>query len=118
MVGSTTPKAQFDHAVNANDFKKLVLSRFPSLQDAFEEWRGLVHLQVGEFMRFTQSAIEAGSFDVVSQCFEVATAALIEGDESLRNAIYERQGRCATEWIASGRTTSLQRGAMMPRQNE
>lgn len=72
---------------DADSFRNQVLSEFPSLRDDFEEWEGLVHLQVSEFMLFTQSAIEARSFEVVSRCFQIATAALLEGDESLRNAI-------------------------------
>ncbi|MGP8253747.1 MAG: hypothetical protein ACLQHF_17090 [Terracidiphilus sp.] len=64
------------------------MSEFPSLQEDFEEWEGLVHLQVSEFKDFTQSAIEARSFEVVSRCFQIATAALLEGDDNLRNAVY------------------------------
>ncbi|HKR28034.1 MAG TPA: hypothetical protein VJS11_11290 [Acidobacteriaceae bacterium] len=74
--------------MDAIAFKSLVVSRFPALRDDFEEWRDLVHLQISEFLSFTQSAIEAGSLDVVAQCFEIATAALREGDEDLRNAIF------------------------------
>ena len=74
--------------VDALAFQKLVISRFPVLRHKFEEWCDLTHLQVMEFLLFTQRAIEAGSFDVVSQCFEIATAALTQGDEELRNAMF------------------------------
>ena len=74
--------------MDAIAFKHLVVSRFPALQDDFEEWRDFVHLQISEFLSFTQSATEAGSLDVVAQCFEVATAALREGDKDLRNAMF------------------------------
>ncbi len=74
--------------MDAGTFRSLVLSEFPSLQEDFEEWEGLVHLQVSEFKDFTQSAIEARSFEVVSRCFQIATAALLEGDDNLRNAVY------------------------------
>jgi hypothetical protein len=69
-------------------FRRSFLSEFPTLQDDFEEWAGLLHLQISEFLAFTQAAIEAGSFGVVSRCFGIANAALIEGNDSLRNAIY------------------------------
>jgi hypothetical protein len=69
-------------------FCKLVLSEFPSLREDFEEWKGLIHLQVSEFTRFTQNAVEEGPLGTVSKCFQVATVALLEGDKSLRNAIY------------------------------
>jgi hypothetical protein len=74
--------------MNEADFEKLVLSGFPDLREDFEEWEGLIHLQVSDFRRFTQAAIEAGSFEMVSRCFEIANAALVQGNESLRNAIY------------------------------
>ena len=69
-------------------FCNLVLGEFPDLREDFAEWNGLIHLQVGESRRFTQSAIETRSFEVVSKCFALAVAALCEGEGSLRNAIY------------------------------
>jgi hypothetical protein len=69
-------------------FCKLVLREFPSLREDLEEWQGLIHLQVSEFERFTQNAIEESSFEIVSKCFQIATAALLEGEKSLQNAIY------------------------------
>ena len=75
-------------AMDSDAFKKLVLSEFPTLRDDFVEWAELHHLQVSEFLSFTQSAIEKRSFEVVSKCFEIANVALTEGDHSLRNAIY------------------------------
>jgi hypothetical protein len=73
--------------MDATTFCDVVLSEFPSLRQDFEEWKGLPHLQVSEFQRFTQNAIEAQSFKVVSECFRIATTALVEGDDDLRNAI-------------------------------
>jgi hypothetical protein len=43
---------------------------------------------MGEFLTFTQEAIEARSFDVVRRSFEIATTALKNGDKALLNAIY------------------------------
>jgi hypothetical protein len=74
--------------MDAASFRNLVLNEFPTLRQEFEEWDGLIHLQASEFMRFTQDAIEARSFEVVSKCFEIAAAALVEGEDGLRNAIY------------------------------
>lgn len=74
--------------MDATDFQKLVLSEFPALREDFEDWEDLLHLQVGDFCRFTQAAIEMRSFEVVTKCFQIANAALTEGDGSLRNAIY------------------------------
>ena len=74
--------------MDATDFQKVVLSEFPALREDFEGWEDLLHLQVGDFCRFTQAAIEMRSFEVVSKCFEIANTALTEGDGSLKNAIY------------------------------
>jgi hypothetical protein len=74
--------------MDASTFRGMVLSEFPSLLKDFEEWDGLLHLQVSEFRQFTQNAIEAHYFGVVSRCLQIATIALREGDDALRNAIY------------------------------
>lgn len=74
--------------MDAAGFCTLVLLAFPSLRKDFEEWNDLLHVQVGEFLLFTQRAIEARSFETVSKCFEIANAALIDGDDYVRNAIY------------------------------
>jgi len=74
--------------MDGSGFCSTVLSEFPSLRQDFIEWNGLIHLQVSEFLWFTQNAIEARSFEKVSKCFALANAALLNGDESLRNAIY------------------------------
>ena len=63
-------------------FRNLNLNEFPSLREDLEEWEGLVHLQVSEFQRFTQSAIEEQSLEVVSKCFQIPSA-LLEGKEHL-----------------------------------
>lgn len=73
--------------MDASAFCTLVLNEFPSLRADSEEWDGLIHLQVAEFERFTQSAIEERSFGIVSKCFQIAASAIFEGDEYLRNAI-------------------------------
>jgi hypothetical protein len=74
--------------MDAATFREMVLSEFPSLLEGFEEWKGLLHLQVSEFRQFTQDAIEAHSFEVVSSCFQTAETALRDGNDELKNAIY------------------------------
>jgi hypothetical protein len=59
------------------------------LRDELECWEDdLSHLQMAEFLNFTQEAIEAHSTDVVRKSFEIATNALKNGDDALLNAIY------------------------------
>jgi hypothetical protein len=71
------------------EFRCLVTREFPQLREELEYWEDdLWHLQMGEFLNFTQGAIEARSFDVVRKSFEIATTALRSGDAALLNAIY------------------------------
>jgi len=75
--------------MNTVEFRGLVAREFPQLQDELEYWEDdLPHLQVGEFLNFTQEAIEARSCDVVRKSFEIATTAFKRGDDALLNAIY------------------------------
>ena len=43
---------------------------------------------MGEFLKFTQDASEARSFDVVRKVFEIAATALKNGDAALVNGVY------------------------------
>ena len=75
--------------MNTVEFRILVAHEFPQLRDELEYWEDdLPHVQVGEFLDFTQKAIETRSFDVVRKSFEIATTALKSGDDTLLNAIY------------------------------
>ena len=71
------------------EFRCLVTREFPQLREELEYWEDdLSHLQMAEFLTFTQEAIDARSFDVVRKSFEIATAALTSGDAALLNSIY------------------------------
>ena len=71
------------------DLGPSLAGEFPQLRKELEDWEDdLWHLQMGEFLNFTQEAIEARSFDVVRKSFEIATTALKGGDDALLNAIY------------------------------
>ena len=75
--------------MNTVEFRCLVTREFPQLREELEYWEDdLWHLQMGEFLNFTQGAIEAREFDVVRRSFEIATTALMRGDAALLNAIY------------------------------
>jgi hypothetical protein len=70
-------------------FRNLVAGAFPQFREELDYWEDdLPHLQMAEFLNFTQEAIEARSFDVVRKSFEIATTALKSGDGALLNAIY------------------------------
>jgi hypothetical protein len=71
------------------EFRTLVAHEFPELRHELEYWEDdLPHLQMSEFLDFTQKAIEARSFDVVRKSFEIATTALKNGNGTLLNCIY------------------------------
>ena len=75
--------------MNTVEFRILVAPEFPQLRDELEYWEDdLPHVQMGEFLDFTQKAIEERLFDVVRRSFEIATIALKSGDDRLLNAIY------------------------------
>lgn len=75
--------------MNTVEFLRFVIREFPQLREELEYWDDdLSHLQMGEFLHFTQRAIEARSFDVVRKSFEIVTTALKSGDAALLNAIY------------------------------
>lgn len=71
------------------EFRQLVEREFPHLREELDSWEDdLPHLQMAEFLRFTQEAIESRSFDVVRKSFELAAIALKSGNDRLLNAIY------------------------------
>jgi hypothetical protein len=75
--------------MNAAEFRSVVLNEFPELERDFVDWSDdLLHLQMMEFLVFTQNAIKQLSFDTVTKCFTIANAALKDGDAALRNAVY------------------------------
>jgi hypothetical protein len=75
--------------MNTVEFRILVAHEFPQLRDELEYWEDdMPHVQMGEFLDFTQKAIEERLFDVVRRSFEIATTALKSGDDRLLNAIY------------------------------
>jgi hypothetical protein len=75
--------------MNASEFRSLLAHEFPQLRAELDYWEDdLSHLQMVEFLSFTQEAIEARSLDLVRKSFEIATTALTSGDSELLNAIY------------------------------
>ncbi len=76
--------------VDTIEFSGVVIREFPQLKQEFDYWGDddLLHLQMMEFLKFTQNEIASRSFDVVRKCFEIAATGLKNGDDALRNAIY------------------------------
>jgi hypothetical protein len=65
-----------------------VLQAFPSLRDDFVEWEGLLHLQVMEFVTFTEKAVADGQDTTLQSCLELADLFVREGDQEVWNAMH------------------------------
>jgi hypothetical protein len=74
--------------LGAKDFERLVLEEFPSLREDFEEWEGLMYLQMMEFMLFTQEAAAAKQHETLERCLRLADRFMAEGDPNLWNALH------------------------------
>lgn len=74
--------------LGAQDFERLVLHEFPSLRPDFEEWEGLMYLQMMEFMLFTQNAAATNQPEVLERCLRLADLFNAEGDHFLWNALH------------------------------
>jgi hypothetical protein len=75
-------------ALCEQDFERLVLAEFPSLRPDFEEWKGLLDLQMMEFEIFTEKAAAAGQSEILERCLRLADLFIREGDKSLWNALH------------------------------
>lgn len=73
--------------LNEQDFVRLVLDEFPSLRNDFEEWEGLLHLQMMEFEIFTEKAAATNQRERLERCLRLADLFMTEGDEYLWNAL-------------------------------
>lgn len=73
--------------MDAAQFRRLVPKEFPQLREAFAECEGLLHLQMLEFLLFTQTAIKERSYETVAKCFKIATFALSQGNVAVRYAV-------------------------------
>jgi hypothetical protein len=74
--------------IDGRKFKELLLTEFPELQDDIREWKGLVHLQMMEFVLFTERACKRGDWEIVGRCLRLADKLLRLGDTKVKNALY------------------------------
>lgn len=66
----------------------LVVKELPQLRDDMREWRGLVHLQMMEFVLVTEKACKDGDWVTVKKCLQLADKLLRFGDSKVKNAVY------------------------------
>lgn len=74
--------------IDGRKFAELLLAEFPQLRDDVQEWSGLPHLQMMEFLLITQKAINAADWTLVTKCLRLAETFLRDGDAEIRNAIH------------------------------
>jgi len=74
--------------IDDQKFTDLLLGEFPQLRDDVHESHGLVHLQMMEFVLFTDKASMAGDWATVERCLRLADTLLRYGDVTIRNAIH------------------------------
>jgi hypothetical protein len=69
------------------DFVSAVIREFPVLTEAMLDPPELLHVQMGEFVAFTQRAIERDDLNMVRRCFALADRFYRDADPELENAI-------------------------------
>jgi len=74
--------------IDGGQFADLVVKEFPQLRDDIQEWQGLEHLQMMEFMLFTQRACKNRDWATVEKCLRFADKLLRYGDSGIKNAVY------------------------------
>jgi hypothetical protein len=74
--------------IDGRKFAELLLTEFPELRDEIQEWQGLEHLQMMEFVLLTERACERGDWDNVEKCLQLADKLLRLGDSKVKNAVY------------------------------
>lgn len=62
-------------------------SEFPELRRQLNQWDGLLHLEVGAWAQFTQTAIQQGFAETVKTCFGIAHEYYVGGNGKMQNAI-------------------------------
>jgi hypothetical protein len=83
-------KAQID----GRKFAEILLTEFPELRDEVQTCQDLVHLQMMEFVLFTERACKRGDWKTADRCLRVADKLLRLGDFEISNAIYVSYLEC------------------------
>jgi len=106
----------FTHAIAVEEIKVA----FPELRADMENetWRGLLHLEIGCFARFTQERIDAEDREGVQRCFALADRIFANCDPVVENAFYVsylehlelKDGKKRRAWAMEFMPPRLQRG--------
>jgi hypothetical protein len=76
--------------INQEQFIRKLIEVFPEIESELndEDFKGLLSLEVGVFLRYTQKAINAGDEITVEKCFRFIEDILPLLDQSVSNSIY------------------------------
>jgi hypothetical protein len=72
---------------SADDFRRLALERFPELRQEFEDFAGLLHVQMGAFARRAQQAKGEADWDTYARCVALADELWQRPSDELLNAL-------------------------------
>jgi len=70
-------------------FIEELVNTFPEIKEEVldEDWAGLIHLQVGDFMRFTQKAIDSNDASTALKCFQFVDENINKVGSKVENAL-------------------------------
>jgi hypothetical protein len=73
-----------------NQFLELLTSNFPLIKDDVydEDWKGLIHLQIACFARYTNNRLEANDLAEVHRCFEFFEEIIDKVNAAINNALF------------------------------
>jgi hypothetical protein len=70
-----------------SEFVQMALLEFPELREEFEDFDGLLHVQMGAFARLVQGAKGQAAWDVYERAVRLADTLWTHADPSLQNAL-------------------------------
>ncbi len=76
--------------IDHDDFITALTEKFPEVAAEIDPdiEGGLLHLEMAEFCRFTQAAIDRGDRELVIRCFQFADRVFANADDAVVNAVY------------------------------
>lgn len=80
--------------IDAQKCAELLLIEFPELREEIQQSQGLGHLQIIEFVVFTQHACKRGDWVTAEKCLRLADKLLRYGDYNVSNAVYVSNLEC------------------------
>lgn len=76
--------------ITTDEFLELLTQQFPAIKEEVfdDDWKGLIHLQIACFYRYTNQCIISGRLDEVRRCFDFFEKTIDKVDSRTNNALY------------------------------